>query len=76
MDSETIHFSLLSPTQLATRVFEHNRIVKKGIKEITILVIQVYLHLFLTKGPEAEEMININDKWKAWEKYVRKKFIV
>lgn len=68
VDSETIHFSLLSLAQLATRVVEHNRIVKNGVKEIASLIIQGHLHSCLTKGSEAEEMINANDKWKAWEK--------
>lgn len=76
VDSKTIHFSLLAPIQLATRVFDHNRIVEKGIKEIDNLVIQGHIHSPMTKGPKAEEIININNKWKAWDEYVRKTSIV
>lgn len=76
LDSEAIHFSLLAPVQLATQVDKHNKIVKKGIKEIDNLVIQSHLHSRVTKGPEAEEIINVNNKWKAWEEFVKKASIV
>jgi hypothetical protein len=62
-DSEAIHFSLLYPMQLATWIDEYNIIVRKGIKKIVTLVIQISLHSCMTKGTEVEEIININNKW-------------
>ena len=76
LDSGAIHFSLLAPVQLATWVFEYNRIVKKAIKEITSLVIQIRLHSCMTRELEAKEIININNKWMSWEESVRKTSIV
>jgi hypothetical protein len=52
--SEVIHFSLISPTQMVTRVNEHAKITKKGIKENSSLIIQGFLHSCLIKGLEVE----------------------
>lgn len=57
---------------MATRVNEHARITRKGIKEIASLVVQGRLHSRLIKGPEAKEIIEISDKWVTWEKSVGK----
>lgn len=76
VDSKAIHFSLISPAQLATWVDEHNRISKKGIKEVAGRVIQGRLHSRLTNGREAEEVIEVNNKWDAWEKSIGKKSVV
>ena len=65
VDSEVIHLSLISPMQMATQVDEHAMITRKGIKEIASLVIQVCLHSRLTKGPEAEDVIEVSNKWEA-----------
>ena len=76
VDFEVIHFSLISPAQMATRVNEHARITRKGIKEIALLIVQGCLHSRLTKGPEAEKLIEISDKWATWEKSVGKTSIL
>ena len=63
--SETMNFFLISPAQMATRVDEHARITRKGIKDIASLVVRGCLHSRLTNGPEAEEIIEVRDKWEA-----------
>ena len=62
LDTEAIQFSLLTPIHLATRVDEHNRIVKKGVKKIASLVVQSRLHPRLLKGPEAEEIMDLSKR--------------
>ena len=68
LDAKAIQFSLLDPIQLDTWVDEHNQIIKKGIKEITSLVVQIHLHSHLLKVPEAEEIMSLSKKWESWEK--------
>ena len=72
VDSEAMHFSLISLAQMATRVNEHARIARKGIKEIASLTIQGHLHARLTKGPEAKELMEISNKWTTWGKSIGK----
>ena len=62
--------------QMATRVDEHARITRKGIKEIGSLVIQGHLNSLLTNGPETEEIIEVINKWAAWKKSVGKTSIL
>jgi hypothetical protein len=76
VDSEAIHFSLISLAQMATRVNAHAKITREGIKEIASLIVQGHLHSHLIKGPEAEEIIEINDKWATWEKFAGKTFVL
>ena len=64
--------SLISPVQMSTRVDEHAKITRKGIKEITSLTIQSRLRTQSTKDPEAEELVELNGKWSNWERSVRK----
>jgi hypothetical protein len=40
LDSEVMHFSVVSPAKMTTRVDENARISKKGIKEIASLTVQ------------------------------------
>ena len=63
MDSKEMHFSLIALAQMVTRVDEHAIITRKGIKDIASLIVQGCLHSDMTNGPEAEEMIKVNDKW-------------
>ena len=63
-----MHFSMVSPAKMTAQVDKNSRIAKKGIKEITSLTIQSRLQAQLTKGLEAEELIELNGKWDNWEK--------
>ena len=74
LDSESMHFSVVSPAKMTTRVDENAWIAKKGIKEIASLTVQSRLRAQLTKGPEPEELIELNGKWANWEKSVGKAF--
>ena len=67
-----MHFSVISPTKMTTWVDENARITKKGIKEIASLIVQSRLHARLTKGLEAEELMEISEKWVTWEKSMGK----
>ena len=75
MDFEAMHFSLKSPMQMATRVDEHARITRKGIKEIASLVVQGHLHSRLTNGLKVEEIIKVNNKWETSEKSIGKTYV-
>lgn len=67
VDSKAMHFSLISPAQMISRVNEHDQIPEKGIKEVTSLMVQGHLHDLLIKGPKAKEIMEISDKWVTWE---------
>jgi hypothetical protein len=54
LDSEAIHFWMVSPTKMTARVDENAWIAKKGMKEIASLTVQSRLQAQLTKGPKAE----------------------
>lgn len=45
---------------------------KKSIEEVASLTIQSHLRAQLTKGPEAEELMELNGKWSNWEKSIGK----
>ena len=72
LDSKAMHFSVISLAKMTTRVDENARITKKGTKENASLTMQSHLHAQLTKGPETEELIELNDKWANWEKSMGK----
>jgi hypothetical protein len=63
-----MHFSVISPAKMTTLVDGNGRIANKVNKEITSLTIHRCLHAQLTKGPEVEELMEINEKWENWEK--------
>ena len=72
LDSEAIHFLVISPARMVARVDENAWIAKKSIKEVASLNIQSRLQAQLTKGPEAEELMELNGKWANWDKSVGK----
>jgi hypothetical protein len=47
-------------------------LARKGIKEITTLTIKSHLQAQSTEGPEAEELVELNNKWLSWEKSLGK----
>ena len=72
LDSEMMDFSIISPARMAARVEENAQIAKIGIKEIAALTIQSHLRMQPTKGLEAEELVELNDKWSNWERSLGK----
>lgn len=72
IDFEAMHFSVISPTKMTTGVDENDRIANKGIKEIASLNFRSCLHARLPKGPEVEELMEINEKWETSEKSMGK----
>ena len=60
-----MHFSVISTAQMATQVDEHARITRKGIKEIASFVVQGRLRSRLANGLEAEEIIEVSNKWET-----------
>ena len=63
LDSEAMHFSVISPAKMTTWVDENAQIAKKGFKEMASLIVQSCLHSQLTKGPGVEELMELNEKW-------------
>lgn len=57
LNSEAMHFLVISPVKMTARVDKNTQIAKKGIKEIASLTIQSHLHAQLTKGPKAKDLI-------------------
>lgn len=76
VDFEAMHFSLISPAQMATRVNGQAKITRKGIKEVDSLIVQGCLHSCLIKGPDVEEIIEISNKWVTWENSVGKTYVM
>jgi hypothetical protein len=72
LDSESMHFSVISPANITTRVDENAQIAKKGFKEMASLIVQSCLHSQLTKGPGVEELMELNDEWVNWERSMGK----
>ena len=68
LDSEAMEFLTISPTRMIAWVEENAWLAKKGIKEIAAMTIQSRLQAQSTKGPKAEELVELNDKWLSWEK--------
>ena len=72
LDTEALQLSLLALVKMATRVDEHVRIMKKKVKRLANFVVQSCLHMHILGGPESEEICNLSEKWKSFEKQLRK----
>jgi hypothetical protein len=58
-----MEISVVELAKLMARIKEHAKFAKKGIKEITALIVKGSFQVKFTRGPETQELSELNDKW-------------
>ena len=63
---------MVEPAKLTSQIQEHAKLAKKGIKEVAALTVKGHFQVQSTRGPEMQELSELNDKWTQWEQSVTK----
>ena len=58
--------------KLTDWIQEQAKMAKKGIKEVTALMVQGCVQVQSARGPKTQELLELNDKWTRWEQSLTK----